>query len=37
MLNPMLPDEVAVKAIPRQQFTGFRQIFVLNQVRGDTR
>lgn len=32
MLNPMLPDEVMVKRVPRQKFAGFSQIFVLNQV-----
>lgn len=32
MLNPMLPEEVAVKDVPRQQFTGFKQIFVLSEV-----
>eukprot|EP00903_Cladosiphon_okamuranus_P014739 g13657.t1 len=34
MLNPMLPDEVAVTTIPRQKFIGLRQIFVMNQFQG---
>lgn len=33
MLNPMMADEVAVKGIPRQKFSGYKQIFSFTEVR----
>ncbi len=32
MLNPMMADEVAVKGIPRQKFSGYKQIFAFTEV-----
>ncbi|CAB1119617.1 unnamed protein product [Ectocarpus sp. CCAP 1310/34] len=34
MLNPMLPDEVAVKQVPRQHFYGVKELFAFRHFQG---
>ncbi|CAN0356307.1 unnamed protein product [Ectocarpus sp. 12 AP-2014] len=34
MLNPMLPDEVAVKQVPKQRFSGVKELFAFRHFQG---